>query len=428
MYNFTMKKNLRVRSDDQNFNRNVIANFGDAVFLEAANGMTPLGTIITSMLRYLTPSKTIISLVGALNSIVQGVPQLFAARKMETAIHLKPLLLFYAFLQRFMWFAMALLTVTIIPWNKPLFIPFFIITYGVYGYFVGQVSLVWINYMIKMVPGGSLGRFLGFRAALGSAAAIGGAFLSKWGLERFDFPYNYAFIFCLAGVMGAASLLFLSSTMEGVRQPRPVKPKEMDFLHRAWQIMKKDRNFQAYLLSTMFIVFGKFAFPLQVVYAQEKLGIGVGQVAMASVALMAGQTVGYLLWGWVVDHTSFKTSIILSTMFFIPSLILTYLMHNEWMLYAAVSIFAFSQSARNFGENVLVMEMCTEEDRPIYMGLRNGLLGPFFAVSTILGGVLTDLIGYRTVVLIAIPFMVIGAVTNWTMVKTCYQSPKITSG
>jgi MFS family permease len=420
-----MKPEKRPRNTEQNYRRNVLANLGDAAFVEASNGMTPLGTIIASLLWYLTPSKTIISLVGTLNNIVQFIPQLWAAKKMERIRELKPLLLYYSGGQRFIWFLLAAMVLWVIPLGGNIFIPAFLVGYGIYGYFVGQASLVWINYLVKMVPANNLGKFLGFRAALGSATAIGGAFLSKYWLEKFHFPVNYAVIFGLAGVLGILSFCCLGSTIENIGTTAPVKPQEKAFWQRAFLIARHDHNFQAYLLATILITMGKMPFTFQVIYAQERIGITIGQVALASVALMVGQTLGYLFWGWLTDHTSFKTTIVLSTFIFLPSLALTFWMANEWILYAAVAIFSFSQSARNFGENGLVMEICYEEEYPIYMGLRNALMGPFFALSVFLGGVLTDLIGYRPVLIISVPLVIIGGIINWTMVKTRYPSMEI---
>jgi MFS family permease len=418
-----MKKKRLFPNLEANLRRNVLVNIGDAVFTEAANGMTPMTTIIASLLRTLTPSKTLITVVGALNGVVQAISQLWSARKMERTPRLKPLLIYYAIVQRLIWLVFAGLAIWVLPWRDgALFIPLFIIAYGFFGYFSGQFSLVWINYTVSLIPPSGLGRFLGFRAAVGSAAAIGGALLSKFWLEGFPFPYNYGFIFAMAGVLGALSLLFLSNTIEAEAPIRTQPPRQKGFTKRAMAIMKTDRNFQTYFLSTIFVIFGKMAFPLQVVHAQESLGIGVGQVALASVALMMGQMVGYLFWGWLVDRSSFKTTIVMSTFFFVPSLLLSYFMTNEWMLYGAVAVFAFSQAARNFGENGLVMELCNAENRSIYMGLRNGLLGPFFAVSTLLGGILTDVAGYSFVVLLAIPLNIIGALINLWMVKPVCQA------
>jgi MFS family permease len=415
-------------STKDHFFRNVYLNFGDAVFMETVNGMTPIGTVIASLLRYLTPSKTLIASLGALNSLVQGVPQVLAACRIESAPLLKPVLLSKALRQRLIWFILAGLVFWLIPSHPDWFIPAFIAGYCVYGYYTGYVSLVWIGYMVKLVPAGNLGRFLGFRAAIGSAAAIGGALLSKGWLERYPFPYNYGLIFILAGVLGLLSVFFLAATREKPAAAVACRTEVDGFWNRARKIIGSDRNFQYYLLATIFVVMGKMAFPLQVVYAQETLGIGVGQIALASAALMGGQTVGYVFWGWLVDRSSFKTAVILSTFSFIPSLLLTYWMFNEWMLYGAVAIFSFSQSARNFCENGLVMEISGEAERSIYMGLRNGLLAPFFAVSNVLGGVFTDWLGYEAVVLAGIPLMIIGGILNWTQVKADYQTPKLTTG
>jgi hypothetical protein len=49
-------------------------------------------------------------------------------------------------------------------------------------------------------------------------------------------------------------------------------------------------------------------------------------------------------------------------------------------------------------------------------------LGPFFAVSTLLGGILTDVAGYSFVVLLAIPLNIIGALINLWMVKPVCQA------
>jgi MFS family permease len=424
-----MKPEKRSRNTEQNYRRNVLANLGDAAFVEASNGMTPLGTIIASLLWYLTPSKTIISLVGTLSNIVQFIPQLWAAKRMERSRELKPLLLYYSGGQRFIWFLLAAMVLWVIPWSSNIFIPAFIIGYGIYGYYVGQASLVWINYLAKMVPPNNFGKFLGFRAALGSAAAIGGAFLSGYVLVKFQFPVNYAVIFGLTGVLGVLSFFCLGSTIENIGAPVPVKPQPEMFWRRAFLIARHDRNFQAYLLATVLITVGKMPFTFQVIYAQEKIGITIGQVGLASVALMVGQTLGYLCWGWLTGHTSFKTTIVLSTFFFLPSLALTFWMANAWILYTAVAIFAFSQSARNFGENGLMMEICCAEEKyPIYIGLRNALMGPFFALSVFLGGVLTDLLGYRPVLIISVPLVIIGGIVNWSMVKTREPSPEISIG
>jgi hypothetical protein len=103
-------------------------------------------------------------------------------------------------------------------------------------------------------------------------------------------------------------------------------------------------------------------------------------------------------------------------------------MSTEWMLYGAVAIFSFAQSARNFCENGLVMEICGDGERPIYMGLRNGLLAPFFAASSIIGGILTDWLGFKVVVIMAIPFTIIGGIINWAMVKPGHGKPDLKAG
>ena len=52
------------RRTERNYRRNVLANLGDAVFVEASNGMTPLGTVIASLIWYLNPSRPLFHLSG----------------------------------------------------------------------------------------------------------------------------------------------------------------------------------------------------------------------------------------------------------------------------------------------------------------------------------------------------------------------------
>ena len=70
---------------------------------------------------------------------------------------------------------------------------------------------------------------------------------------------------------------------------------------------------------------------------------------------------------------------------------------NRVGLYLSLVLIGFYNAGRKVSGTVIAFEFCETEDRPTYIGLTNSLMAPFFALGSILGGVLILFLDYRPV-------------------------------
>jgi len=100
---------------------------------------------------------------------------------------------------------------------------------------------------------------------------------------------------------------------------------------------------------------------------------------------------------------------ILTTVIFFPSILFTYLMTERGGFYLSIALFGLAQSARNVNENNLAPNLCTNEcNQPLYIGLRNILMGPMFTFSPVNAGVLYDIFNVDVLAVVSTLFMAAG--------------------
>ncbi|MBZ4644945.1 MAG: major facilitator superfamily 1 [Clostridia bacterium] len=231
-----------------------------------------------------------------------------------------------------------------------------------------------------------------------------GSFAASMIFKFVPYPTNYGIIFVIVFILLMVSYYFMSNVYELPTQVKKIR--QTGYFSRIKEI------------STVAIILGKAGFSFQVIYAKVKLGISSEQAAFIATGIFISQTAGYIFWSYINTKFNYKKSIEMSSLLFIPAIVAMLLMDNIFMLYVSVALFGFAQSARNSGENNLVIAICPrEQDKPAYVGLRNTLLGPFFAFVPLLAGVAADIFNYEIMFMGSIIFVVIGYILMKFFVK-----------
>jgi MFS family permease len=275
----------------------------------------------------------------------------------------------------------------------------------------GFTNTIWLVLIARIIPDNKLSNFLSIRASICGILEITGAYLSGIILSFGTFPNNYGVLFIIAFTILVVSYGFFSFTVEPRNvTKKPIQMDSRDYFKKLKQILKRDKNFLVYLLSTAFVGgFGKMSLMFQVIYAKEKLAISTREVALVSTVLFITQTCGYIMWGIVVKRKGLKIAGTLSGIMFIPAILLTLWMPNMAVLLIAVMFMSFAQSYRNSNENKLVINLAPDEGSlPSYIGLRNSLLGPFFSLNSLLAGFLLDISSFTVLTVISLVFMISG--------------------
>ncbi|ADQ07384.1 major facilitator superfamily MFS_1 [Caldicellulosiruptor hydrothermalis 108] len=394
----------------KNLKRNSIISIADGAVFAIGSGMLPVSTVIVYFISNYVHSNTLIGLLTTLNVLLSNSPQILVAKKLEMLETYKEYFIKVALLMRLMWFLLAIDVFVFAAKNELLFIILFYIIFSLQGFFASFANITWFNLILKLVPERQRSKFFGIRSSIGGLCETFGAFLMGRILRLLHFPYNYGLLFLISFLIMMLSLYIASMIKEiPIKKPK----KEIDNKHyfrSMFLILKEDRNFTYYLLSVLFIgALGKMPFGFQTIFAKNSLSISTQHVAVATTILLFSQTVGYMLWGLIGSKYGFKSTLLISALIFLPAIYFTYLMSSVSIYYLSVALFGVAQSARNVNESNMAAKLCKDPlKQPSYIGLRNFMMGPFFAFNSIIAGGIIDTLGKNILFLISFICMVLG--------------------
>lgn len=405
-----LKNKLPNFPGDRHFARNYFLNTTDGAFYALAMGMVPLNTVLTYFVSGYVSQKWLIGLFSCLNVLLTFCPQILVSKKLERVRRIKPLMLVFAVVLRILWLLMGLNVILLADKNPVLFIILFYILYSLIGLASAFTGITWLNFIVKIIPESFRGRFFGIRSTISGMFEMLGALLMGILLKTLPSPLNYGILFLTVFALTVISLMFLSFSKEEDRIREENKDRNEGYLIRMRRVLREDKNFTNYLFSVLFIgALGKMPFAFQIIFAKERLGITTLEVSYATFLLLAFQTIGYLIWGIIGDKKGFKLTLVISAAVFLPTLILTFMMSNRLIFYISIALFGIAQSARNVNENNLAINLCRNfDDQPLYIGLRNFLMGPAFALYPLLAGLLLDSLGLLPLFIVSAIFMTVG--------------------
>lgn len=395
----------------RNLRKNTWVSFIDGSIYTFAMGMVPLGTVLLYYMGFYTNSNTLLGLFTTLHWLLYFTPQILIAKRIDSLKYYKSFALLIGLLLRLIWLFAGIMTFLLAKSHPSQYMAFFYVLNCLLGMLSGFNSIIWLNLIARVIPSDRISDFFAWRSSICGVLEICGAVVSGVILSMLGFPDNYGYLFIAVFVIAMVSLFFFNMTME----PKTVAKKASElntreYLAKLRGILKNDKNYLTYLVSTAMIGgVGKTSLGFQIIFAKDKLAIEPGQVAVTSTLIFITQTIGYILWGMVIRKKGLKFAAVASSALFIPSIILTLWMPDIWVLYAAVTLMSLAQSFRNSNENKLIMSLApNEESLASYIGLRNGLLGPFFSLNGVIGGFILDMTNFTVLTAMSLLFMIPG--------------------
>lgn len=402
---------------NRNLKRNWILSYMDGIFITGGLGFVALNTILTYFVSEFTDSTIIIGLLTSIHLLGRYLPQMLGAKILEGKTHNKQYVATFGLLQRLPWFFMALITHKYAV-DKPIFtlVSFFIL-YGFYTIASGMFNPGWVDLIAKVIPIHLRGRFFGMRKFLGGGMKFLGSFAIAWLFAKYFFPINYALAFLIAGVSTSFSYLFLISMKEVGKPRRPKNISFSEYIRRLPIILKKNKNFARYIISSSFIVFYNMATAFYIIYGKEQLNIGSESIGILTGILLASQSFFSIIWGYVSDKKGHKLVLIISTFLFILSALTILFTKNIFMLYIVFFLNGTAISAREVSETNIILEFCSEDERPTYLGLNNTLIAPLLSITPLVGGVILKYFNFPVLLISSIILMITGLMILGLYVK-----------
>jgi len=290
----------------------------------------------------------------------------------------------------------------------------------------------WFHFFAKTTPVKLRGRLLAIRWLIGSAlGTIAGSAVSVI-LSSVVYPHNFALLFFLCFFFTMVSFYFLKKIEEPLETSEPIRQNvEQDIkqepvsirevLSRSKQILKEDKGFKNFLVADALILMSLTASAFYAVYAVKKFNLPTSFAGTFTIILMAGQLIGNFIFGYLADYYGHKINMLLLAGFSTAASLFAIISNNVLMFGVVFFFTGCTLTLQGISRLAIVVEMCNESERPIYIGLINSVTAPTVLFGVV-GGILITIIGYVPVFLI---YIVISLIAVYWLYKKVNEPRKL---
>jgi MFS family permease len=403
---------------ETNYRWNFAVNALDISFYTLAMNMVSQATILPLLVSRLTTSKVAIGLIPAIFSLGYMLPQLLTAGYTEGLKHKKPFLVPWSLIGERLPYPLIALTVFFLAQSSPnlALVLIFLLLLATAGT-GGALTPAWYDMISKVIPVQRRGIWSGVGFGFGAFMGIAGAALAGWVLTRFDYPVNYAVCFGVASVFQIASWYCLSLNREPESNTVKTHGGLFDYFKKLPAVLRRDRNYQVFLLARSVMNLGTMAMGFYIVYGSERFGMSGAEVGGLTAVMVGSQALMNLVLGMVGDRFGHK--VVLAFAAFAMALAgLTALVVQSpvalWLIFILLGTATAGDTVSGFN---IIVEFCEPEDRPTYIGLTNTLLAPLRTLAPIFGGWLASALGYSPLFGAAMVFSLAGGLMLWRWLK-----------
>lgn len=348
--------------------------------------------------------------VGALPALVYllyFVPQVFAANYAGKSAYRRPWVLSAGLAQRIQILVLAFL-VALLGRDEPgLTLVLFFLLFGANQIIAGISSPHWFDFLVKTTRPDQRGRLMGLRSSVGASMGfLNGALLTMF-LAWFRFPWDYGAVFLTAFLYQLTSWLVLRKVSgeepSEIAAPLPLR----SLFSRIAEIMRSDARFRLFLIASGFSVVGLMPAGFFAVAALDRFSLPESYVGFFTMTFLAAQVVFGGLLGWIADRKGHRRTLLICALAMVAASAIGIAANDPVWFFVVFSLVGMLMGMEMITRYNFASECAEESARPLYIGIMNAWLAPFY-LSSLGGGWLSDLAGYHTVFLVGGVFALIG--------------------
>ena len=280
----------------------------------------------------------------------------------------------------------------------------------------GSINLPgWYDLVSKITPVRLRGRLFALRSILGGLLGMAGGYLVGHILDSIRFPDNFALLFFLAFVLMMISYLFVMM----LREKHPNSARTMhsgrDYMKHLMNILKQQPQFRAFLVADGLMMAALMADAFYTVNALKKFSLSEGHVGIFLMIMMLSMIFGNLFFGNLADRFGHKKNLLVASGSSVVICLIAAWAPVLELYYLVFVGAALTTSLNQLSRLAIVVELCAEEERPVYVALTNLITAPFI-LTGLLGGVIADSVGYGPVFILAALFAALSMFWYWRKV------------
>jgi MFS family permease len=376
---------------ERNYPWNFTVNLIDVASFFFGASFISSSTIVPLFISKLTASPLPIGLASV---IAQGgwyLPQLFTANVVERLARKKPVVVKLGlFLERLpVWMLVG--TALIAGRSPSLALVLFLISYAWHHLGAGLVATAWQDLIARCFPVDRRGRFMGISLFVGTGTGVLGAALSTHILSDSRFPVNFAYVFAIAAIAITVSWFFIALTREPVQPITTPRKSSRQFWTGLLSILGQDHNFRRFLVARLTLAMGNMGVGFVTVAAVQRWDVPDSTVGVYTAALLLGQTVGNLIFGFLADRFGHKLSLELSALAAFLAFAIAWLAPGANWYYLVFALMGVTLGAIIVSGILVAIEFCEPERRPTYAGMANTGVGLVSVIAPLLGAWLASI-------------------------------------
>lgn len=379
---------------DRNVRFNFVVNMLDGGFFGMAFGFASLTAVLPLFISQMTDSAIWIGLIPSMHMVGWYLPQVFTAQGVARSARFKPLVLKRTVFERVPFFGLAAVA-WFLPGMHPgvsLLLTFILMT--LQGLGGGYTATAWQSMIAKVIPARRWGVFFGTQAAAASLAGSLSVVAAGFLLERVESPLSYALCFLLTAVIMVVSWFFLALTREQKQEPPAPKTQNTGFWRSLGEILRRDANFRWFTAARVCFSFATMGFAFYSVYVVRQYGATESQVGIMTGVLTMTQMLVHPLVGWLGDRWSHRVVMTFGALAAALSVGIAFSARSVGWFYPAFMLAGIANVTYWTNGMAMTLEFGRPEERAMYIGLLNTLIGPVAMLAPIFGGRLADLYGY----------------------------------
>lgn len=386
---------------DEETKRNMKLNNIDGSFAVTSDNLAGPYLGLFALALGATPSQ--IGMLNAFPNLLGNILQIPYGIMAETLGKRRLLILIGAVWNRFSWLLMAFIPFLVAPeWQVPA-----VIIIATLRIVIGNLGVpAWTAIQAEIIPRPMRGRYYASRNVILNTFGLLTTFAASR-LLQIAFPRNYQVLFILAFIMGVFSIISFAqiAVKPMARRTRDTTGVKVKFKERAMDFTKAitgNKEFSTYTFSAFVWNFGvSLGGPLVVVYYMQNLG-GTAQywAYVQGISIVAG-IVCQRYWGRLVDQYGQKNimvkagvgAVLVPLLWFLAPAAGYGILINFWG--------GFSWGGYNLAAFNLLLDITPEDNRSMYVGVYNTLMGFATAFGPLIGGFLAEGIGIRYLFLLS---------------------------
>jgi MFS family permease len=397
-------------------------------FFFCAEAFMSIDTVLTWFVQQLGGSNFLIGLVGPMRDAGWFLPQLFLSHRQQRQALQRPMYRRSAAVRMVAWFVWTAATFLLAS-NYPALLLVFFAAYAVNSLASGFAGLPFMDIVAKTIPPKRRGSYFGARLFAGSVLGLLASLIVSVVLSDKNpqpFPLNVGTLFLLSWVAAIIGLTAFAMVKEPPGDVRDDGATFTAHMQRAARLPRQNQNLRYLLIARVVILLSYVAAPFYSIYSINELGapvsiIGVYMGVRTIVALLINP-----VWSRLSDRrgnklvTQLATAagvIMLAWAVFVPGLAQGLQVPASTLAYIIVPVFALMgiyETGVGIGAINLTLEVAPPNDRAIYIGLTNTILGIAY-LSTAVGGVIVDLVGYHGVFVLGLILLLVASWALWRM-------------